>query len=459
MVRCGGAHRAHRRFLALEHFTLTVCDGSDEVQDRTILSTDLVARRMESDEKREEIVVITEHDTVIVRFLAAGDFKKWKQAFADATRDPATYYAVDEARRIGAGAFSTVYAVCERKGDTTFAMKVVNKKQCTRSELAHAETEARIMALIRHPAVVTCHDVFDSPAALHLVMDYVRGGTLDARINALVEECGRVPEHVAMAVMKRILSALKYLAAHGVVHRDLKPDNILVDGDEWAQSARLCDFGLGAFVGDKPLTEFVGTPHFVAPEVLTRNPDGALSGYGHEVDVWAAGVIAFWMLSGAKLPFDGEENADVCRAVRAGRFELRDDISEQGKSFVRALLNPDPHIRLSAAAALTHPWLTEKRAESTSISVERGTNGVDCFRTSIDSDAESGCRIGRSGQSLRAAALAVLAARRLSKALTRVSTESVSSAGSSSSVRARVLRAGWHKMRNAQLEQFVQGFG
>lgn len=448
MVRCDGAHRAHRRYLRLKHYALSICDGADDNHSRVLLKAVLVGRGVESDERRHELVVITsKHETIIISFLAKTDFELWKEAFTDATREPGTYYDMERALFIGAGAFSKVYAAIERDSGVTVAVKVVCKKACSRSELLHAEEEARVMSKVCHPAVVTCRDVFDSPTALHFVLDYVPGGTLDARVRRLLRNGGSISESAVAAVMTRLLSALAYLHSYGVVHRDLKPDNILVDlykgDDTWASSARVCDFGLAAFIGEHRLTEFVGTPHFVAPDLLARNADGSRSGYGYAVDVWAAGVIAFWMLSGGNLPFDGEDNSDVCRAVRAGAPELCESVSEPARSFVRSLLHPHPDTRLTAAAALMHPWLSQSQGKTDA----KKTDGE---RTQATRKSLNPHRL------LRAAAFSVLAIRRISNTLENTTQDVVAP---NSSPRRKSFRNSLFRMRCAHIDQFVLGFG
>lgn len=378
-MRWAGARLAQRRYLRLMHFALTVFDGADENVDLVLLEQVLVGTRVQWNARKLEIVIRTaDKDKIVVVVRTVKEFEAWRVGFSDAAREPEQYYTLVQSRRLGAGAFSEVFFGFDRENGDHAAIKVVDKRQCTRAMAEHAETEARIMAYVRHPAIITCRDIFDGPQSLHVVMEFMAGGTLEDRVLEIVRERGALPEHIAATVLERLLGALVYLESEGICHRDVKPDNILIgttkstaDRDAWASTVRVSDFGLAAFVkgaDGTSLTGFVGTPHYVAPEVLARCADNSRAAYGCSVDVWAAGVIAYWMLSGGAMPFDGEDSAKICRCIRDGAPLVLhggkwDFVSDHAKSFVRSLLQPAPRVRLSAAAALTHPWMLRSRGE------------------------------------------------------------------------------------------------
>lgn len=404
LIKARAARLPQRRYMRLIHYTLTVFDSSDEEADLVILEEVLVGAQVSCSKRRREITVKLPADRLIVTLRTDREYEAWLSAFRDAARVASHFYKIVTSRELGTGAFSTVYFGFDREDGHHVAIKVVNKIKCTRAELACAETEARMMAYLRHPSIVLCRDIFDAPDAMYVVMEYMSGATLEQRmitmsnqlngINVNANITGGVgpvasvgtlmsisdelklkspyfKEEVAATIMGHVLSALAYLEGEGVCHRDVKPDNILLStltNDKlWATSARLSDFGLAAFVeSNVELSDVVGTPHYVAPEVLSRDENDEFIGYGPPVDVWAAGVMMYWMLTGGLHPFDGEDLPAIFKAIRIGKFDLEDGdiwktISKEAKSLLRGLLHPSPWIRLSASGATTHAWLLKSQ--------------------------------------------------------------------------------------------------
>lgn len=366
LVKARTARLPQRRYMRLIHYTLTVFDAADEEADLVILEEILVGAQVTGVKRRREITIKLATERLNISLRTDREFDAWFTAFRDAARVATDYYKIVTTRELGAGAFSTVYFGFDRDDGHHVAIKLVEKTRCTRAELTYAETEARMMAYLRHPSIVLCRDIFDAPAAMHVVMEYMSGATLEQRMISTPPQLRRFSEKTAATIMGHVLSALAYLEKEGVCHRDVKPDNILLstlpNDALWATTARLSDFGLAAFVdSDVELTDVVGTPHYVAPEVVSRDEKDEWLGYGPPVDVWASGVMMYWMLSGGRLPFDGEDPPAIFKAIRAGKFTLRgrewDDVSEEAKLLIRGLLHPSPWTRLRATAATTHPWL------------------------------------------------------------------------------------------------------
>ncbi|XP_040998900.1 calcium-dependent protein kinase 32-like [Juglans microcarpa x Juglans regia] len=152
---------------------------------------------------------------------------------------------------------------------------------------------------------------------------------------------------------------------HGVMHRDLKPENFLFANMKETTPLKAIDFGLLVFFkpGER-FTEIVGSPYYMAPEVLKWN-------YGPEVDVWSAGVILYILLSGFP-PFWAETEQGVAQAIIRSVVDFRRDpwpiVFDNAKDLVKKMLNPDPQRRLTAQAVLDHPWLQNaKRAPNVSL--------------------------------------------------------------------------------------------
>ncbi|PXF45983.1 putative myosin light chain kinase [Gracilariopsis chorda] len=367
LVRWRSARLAQRRYMRLVHYSLSVYDGPAEAHDLLVLQCCLLPSQVSAVPRRREIVVKMPADKLVVSLRTEREFDAWFTALCDAARVFDAFYTLVPGKQLGCGAFSTVFFAFDKGDGHHVAVKIVDKSLCSRVELTHAHTEARVMAFVTHPCIVQCLDVFDSPEAVHLVMNYMSASTLDSRMYATIPAKRPLLESVAATIMSRLLHALAYLHAENICHRDVKPDNILLtahpNDNLWATTARLSDFGLAAFVDEEAhLTDIVGTPNYLAPEIISRHPDdNQRLGYGPPVDVWAAGVTMFWLLSGGTLPFDAADPATVLKNIRASRLKLSSDpwnrVSDHAKSLLRAFLHPNPSTRLTAAAACAHPWL------------------------------------------------------------------------------------------------------
>nr|UXX22584.1 calmodulin-domain protein kinase 20 [Hevea brasiliensis] len=152
---------------------------------------------------------------------------------------------------------------------------------------------------------------------------------------------------------------------HGVMHRDLKPENFLFANKKENAPLKAIDFGLSVFFkpGER-FNEIVGSPYYMAPEVLKRN-------YGPEVDVWSAGVILYILLCGVP-PFWAETEQGVAHAIIRSVIDFKRDpwpkVSDNAKDLVKKMLNPDPKLRLTAQQVLEHPWLQNaKKAPNVSL--------------------------------------------------------------------------------------------
>lgn len=211
-------------------------------------------------------------------------------------------------------------------------------------------------------------------ADLFIVMDYMDGGSLAHRIAS--KSFPRITENEARLIMARLFSALAYLHARGIVHRNVKPENILLQSpgeQRWPDTVRLSDFRMACFLDaahapSLEASEFayqlVGTPDYMAPEaaVMVAQPDGSRRPtLGTETDMWAAGVTLYNILSQGMLPFQGATAPEVMRNARHAAIPFDTygcfrGVSDTAMSLIRALLNPDRRKRPSADSVLYHPW-------------------------------------------------------------------------------------------------------
>ncbi|KAJ6742310.1 CALCIUM-DEPENDENT PROTEIN KINASE 13 [Salix viminalis] len=259
-------------------------------------------------------------------------------------------YLVD--RELGRGEFGVTYLCIERDSRDLLACKSISKRKLrTAVDIEDVRREVAIMKhLPKNSSIVSLKEACEDDNAVHLVMELCEGGELFDRIVAR----GHYTERAAAAVTRTIVEVVQLCHKHGVIHRDLKPENFLFANKKENSPLKAIDFGLSIFFkpGER-FSEIVGSPYYMAPEVLKRN-------YGPEIDIWSAGVILYILLSGVP-PFWAESEQGVAQAILRGIIDFKRDpwpnISESAKSLVGQMLEPDPKLRLSAKQVLEHPWL------------------------------------------------------------------------------------------------------
>ncbi|KDO53616.1 hypothetical protein CISIN_1g0074582mg, partial [Citrus sinensis] len=212
--------------------------------------------------------------------------------------------------------------------------------------------EVKILrALTGHKNLVQFYDAYEDDDNIYIVMELCKGGEL---LDRILSRGGKYSEEDAKIVMVQILSVVAFCHFQGVVHRDLKPENFLFTSKEENSSLKAIDFGLSDYVKpDERLNDIVGSAYYVAPEVLHRS-------YGTEADMWSIGVIAYILLCGSR-PFWARTESGIFRAVLKADPSFDEapwpSLSPEAIDFVKRLLNKDYRKRLTAAQALSHPWL------------------------------------------------------------------------------------------------------
>ncbi|XP_030939088.1 calcium-dependent protein kinase 10-like [Quercus lobata] len=255
-------------------------------------------------------------------------------------------------RELGRGEFGITYLCTDRETKEALACKCISKRKLRTSiDVEDVRREVAIMSNFpEHPNVVRLRATYEDSENVHLVMELCEGGELFDRIVAR----GHYSERAAASVARTIAEVVRMCHANGVMHRDLKPENFLFANKKEHSPLKAIDFGLSVFFkpGEK-FSEIVGSPYYMAPEVLKRN-------YGPEVDIWSAGVIVYILLCGVP-PFWAETEQGVALAILRGNIDFRREpwpqISESAKSLVRQMLEQDPKKRLTAQQVLDHPWL------------------------------------------------------------------------------------------------------
>ncbi|KAL5973645.1 Calcium-dependent protein kinase 10 [Asimina triloba] len=246
-------------------------------------------------------------------------------------------------RELGRGEFGITYLCTDRESREALACKSISKRKLrTAVDVEDVRREVAIMSsLPDHPNVVRLRATYEDADNVHLVMELCEGGELFDRIVAR----GHYSERAAAAVARTVAEVVRMCHQNGVMHRDLKPENFLFSNKKENAPLKAIDFGLSVFFrpGER-FSEIVGSPYYMAPEVLKRN-------YGPEVDIWSA-----------------ETEQGVAQAILRGAIDFKRDpwpkVSDSAKSLVRQMLDPDPKRRLTAQQVLEHSWVQNAKKAS-----------------------------------------------------------------------------------------------
>lgn len=261
------------------------------------------------------------------------------------------YYAIGT-EVLGQGGFGLVRVATHIATGNQLAAKMIRQGVilCTQ----HFQKEIDITMFLEHPNIVKTFESFEDNNYVYFVMEWCRGGELFHRVLASTD--GKFTESDAASILQQSCLAISYMHDNYIVHRDLKPENFLFEsgGPVDCTPLKLIDFGLARrFEPGEVMTSAVGTPSYVAPEVLR----GA---HRASCDLWSIGVLLYICLCGC-VPFDADNPKDILRRVKKGAYSLDhvrwSGVSEEAKLVVRALLDKNPGTRITAPQVLDHDWL------------------------------------------------------------------------------------------------------
>jgi serine/threonine protein kinase len=252
-------------------------------------------------------------------------------------------------RVLGSGAFGIVFSSTIKTTGEKFAVKKVStasKEGASSREEVDREV-SMLHRLAGFPGVVRLHDVYVERHAVFMVLDFYQGGDLIDALERHWSSQGDVPMTAVQNISRQMFQSIEFLHKNGVVHRDIKADNFLVDqADLGAPSCRVCltDFGLARDLrSDERLQERCGTSQYWAPEVFD-------SDYAFKVDVWAAGITMYGLV-GRMWPFASEDEK------RTGQIDFPPSCSGEAKAFMLGVLTREEPQRPSASEAAAHPFL------------------------------------------------------------------------------------------------------
>ena len=251
-------------------------------------------------------------------------------------------------KTIGKGTFGKVKLAIHKPTEEQVAIKILEKSKIkTKKDLERIEKEIKYLKIFNHPNIIKIYQIKEDNDNFYIVMEYVPGGEL---FKYIVSN-RRLNENEASFFYSQIIHIIQEVHNHKICHRDIKPENLLLTLNK---TIKLIDFGLSNEYEDLLETP-CGSPCFASPEIIRGKK---YSGIG--IDIWASGIILFFMLCGY-LPFDDKDNVVLFKKILRCKFDFpknrKYNISDTAKDLIRKILTKEPKDRITLEEILEHPFL------------------------------------------------------------------------------------------------------
>ncbi|KAI5861805.1 Pkinase-domain-containing protein [Durotheca rogersii] len=327
----------------------TVAILEDLSSNGTFVNEAIVGRNQRRELREQDEIAVMDKARFIFRYPQS----RASSAFAQ------QYTLLD---RLGKGHFAEVYLCVEKSTGQQYAVKKFTNPpgMDERSKKSGLEQEIAVLMGVSHPNVLCLKDTFNEKNDVYLVLELAREGEL---FNYIVMK-QKLTENEARKLFIQLFQGIKYLHDRNIVHRDVKPENILLVDKEL--HVKLADFGLAKIIGEESFTTTLcGTPSYVAPEILA---EGRHRKYTKAVDIWSLGVVLYICLCGFP-PFSDELCSrefpfTLSQQIKSGRFDYPspywDSVGDPALDLIDHMLVVEPEKRYTIDQCLTHPWLTQK---------------------------------------------------------------------------------------------------
>lgn len=262
---------------------------------------------------------------------------------------------------IGRGSFSTVYKGFDTKTDQIIAIKKIDLESLPKPGLKRRLVdEVKLLKNISHQNIVKFvdflasldvlktydirGDAIDDSRYCYIILEYSRDGDL----SSLLKQKGRLDEEEARHYTQQLASGLEYLQLHNILHRDLKPQNILIDGDR----LMITDFNFARKMLEMDMCQTLcGSPLYMAPEILNSQP------YTNKSDLWSVGIIMYQMVYG-RTPYHSASNmVDLAKKIKSQSVQYSSNVSKELNNLLQMLLRRTPEHRIGWKEFLSHPWI------------------------------------------------------------------------------------------------------
>lgn len=256
-------------------------------------------------------------------------------------------------KQIGSGSFSVVWHARHKVHGMEVAIKEIVMERLSKKLQESLMSEIVILKNINHPNIIRLHDIIQGPGRVHLVLEYCRGGDL----SVYIQRHGKVPEVTAKHFMQQLASGLLVLRENNYIHRDLKPQNLLLSASDDHSVLKIADFGFARSLQPMGLAETLcGSPLYMAPEIMQFQK------YDAKADLWSVGAILFQLVTGAT-PFTGNNQMQLLSNIlRSTELRFPPDTKDLNSGCVdlcRKLLRRNPVERLTFEEFFNHPFLLQ----------------------------------------------------------------------------------------------------
>ncbi|XP_039028704.1 serine/threonine-protein kinase ATG1c-like isoform X2 [Hibiscus syriacus] len=255
-------------------------------------------------------------------------------------------------RQIGSGSFSIVWHARHRVHGTEVAIKEIAMGRLNKKLQDSLMSEIFILKRINHPNIIRLHDIIEVPGKIHLVLEYCKGGDL----SMFITRHGSAPEAIAKHFMQQLAAGLQVLRDNNLIHRDLKPQNLLLSTNDSSAALKIADFGFARSLQPRGLAETLcGSPLYMAPEIMQ------LQKYDVKADLWSVGAILFQLVTG-KTPFTGNNQIQLLQNIMKSTelfFPVENNyLTADCKDLCVRLLRRNPVERLTFEEFFNHPFLS-----------------------------------------------------------------------------------------------------
>lgn len=245
---------------------------------------------------------------------------------------------------LGEGSFGKVFKGRRKHCGQIVAIKFISITGRTAGELQTLRQEIEILRTLRHENIVLMLDYFETDSEICVVTEFAQGELFD-----ILEDDRSLPEEIVRFIARQLVQALHYLHSHRVLHRDMKPQNVLLGA---GSRVMLCDFGFARAIPQDTtvLTSIKGTPLYMSPELVQEKP------YDHRADLWSLGIILYELFVGHP-PFFTNNIYSLISLIVQKDVDYPDSMSCSLRSFLSGLLTKRPESRLAWPQLLFHPFI------------------------------------------------------------------------------------------------------